>query len=80
MNQYELQGRVKKFIDNTFLKTSLELDISEEDLKEKIQALPMLYLRLVNIRVHNMCVQLIYFVINTSQDNISLLITPFYGE
>ena len=38
MNQYELQGRVKKFIDNTFLKTSLELDTSEEDLKEKIQA------------------------------------------
>ncbi|MDC3115997.1 deoxyribose-phosphate aldolase [Bacteroidota bacterium] len=28
---------MKKFIDNTFLKTSLELDISEEDLKEKIQ-------------------------------------------
>ena len=38
MNQYESQGRVKKFIDNTFLKTSLELDTSEEDLKEKIQA------------------------------------------
>ena len=37
MNQYESQGRVKKFIDNTFLKTSLELDTSEEDLKEKIQ-------------------------------------------
>ena len=29
---------MKKFIDNTFLKTSLELDTSEEDLKEKIQA------------------------------------------
>ena len=28
---------MKKFIDNTFLKTSLELDTSEEDLKEKIQ-------------------------------------------
>ncbi|MDC3130184.1 deoxyribose-phosphate aldolase [Bacteroidota bacterium] len=28
---------MKKIIDNTFLKTSLELDISEEDLKEKIQ-------------------------------------------
>ena len=28
---------MKKFIDNTFLKTSLELDISEDDLKEKIQ-------------------------------------------
>ena len=38
MNQYESQGKVKKIIDNTFLKTSLELDISEEDLKEKIQA------------------------------------------
>ena len=29
---------MKKFIDNTFLKSSLELDTSEEDLKEKIQA------------------------------------------
>jgi len=28
---------VKKFIDNTFLKTSLELDISEEELKDKIK-------------------------------------------
>ena len=29
---------MKKFIDNTFLKTSLELNISEQDLKDKIQA------------------------------------------
>jgi len=32
---------VKKFIGNTFLKTSLELDTSEEDLKEKIQVFIM---------------------------------------
>ena len=32
---------MKKFIDNTFLKTSLELDTSEEDLKDKIQVFIM---------------------------------------
>ena len=30
-------------------------ETSNTHLKEKIQALPMLYLRLVSIRAHNMC-------------------------
>ena len=37
MIKNELLSIVKKFIENTFLKTSLELDISEENLKKKVQ-------------------------------------------
>ena len=52
---------------------------SNTHLKEKIQALPMLYLRLVSIRAHYMC-SIDIFCHKYFQRNISLLITRFNGE
>ena len=51
---HQLTGRVISEVKIRLTLSNMK-ETSNTHLKEKIQALPMLYLRLVSIRAHNMC-------------------------
>ena len=51
----QLTGKVISEVEVRLTTKCNMKETSNTHLKEKIQALPMLYLRLVSIRAHNMC-------------------------
>ena len=51
---HQLTGKVISEVEIRLTKCNMK-ETSNTHLKEKNQALPMLYLRLVSIRAHNMC-------------------------